>query len=189
MDVRTRLASNGGYWVEKFGDHWRNQVTLLQVRFAAKIEDVHFPDTHPTDMPTIFVATEAIVDVLVFLKTAPECAYDFLSDITAVDNESDPRFEVVYHLYSMAKKCRIRVKVRVAEGREVPTAVAVWPAADWAEREVWDMFGIRFAGHPDLRRILMDMRWEGHPLRKDYPIRGYQIFTTPEPIDPTLLNA
>ncbi|MGH7371900.1 MAG: NADH-quinone oxidoreductase subunit C, partial [Candidatus Methylomirabilales bacterium] len=82
----------------------------------------------------------------------------------------EPRFEVVYNLYSISRADRIRVKVRVLDGTEVPSVTGVWPTANWHEREVFDMFGIRFAGHPDLRRILMPEDWEGHPLRKDYPV-------------------
>ena len=111
------------------------------------------------------------------MKSEPGFEYGFLSDLTATDEEIAPRFEMVYNLFSTRHKWRIRLKVRVREDEEVPTAIPVWPGANWAEREVWDMYGIRFKGHPDLRRILMDERWEGHPLRKDYPLRGYQIFT------------
>lgn len=85
-------------------------------------------------------------------------------------------------------KCRVRVKVKIAENEKFNTLIPLWEGANWAEREIYDMFGIHFEGHPDLRRILMDMRWEGHPLRKDYPLRGYQVFLTPEPLDPELLK-
>ena len=83
-----------------------------------------------------------------------------------------PRFDVVYCLYSTPLRHRVRVKVRLADGEAVPTAVPVWPAANWLEREVFDMFGIPFRGHPDLRRILMPDDWQGHPQRKDYPLEG-----------------
>jgi NADH-quinone oxidoreductase subunit C len=122
------------------------------------------------------------------LKTDAAFAYDFLADLTASDEEVDPRFEVIYNLRSTKTKARIRVKARVAEGEKIDTAVHVWAGANWQEREVFDMFGVQFAGHPDLRRILMDLRWEGHPLRKDYPLRGYQVFTEAEDIDPKLLD-
>ncbi len=93
-----------------------------------------------------------------------------LTDLTAVDYlERDPRFEVVYHLYSVSRNRRLRVKARVPEGTaEIDTLVEVWPSANWMEREVFDLYGIRFRGHPDLRRILLYDDFEGHPLRKDY---------------------
>ena len=188
MDVRQPLSTNGGDWLVKFGEIWKNQITQLREKFSGKIEETHVPGEYPTDVPIIFVKKENIVEVLQFLKTAPGFEYGFLADITATDEEIEPRFHVVYNLFSHERKNRIRVKVRVSEGHEVPTAVSVWKGADWAEREVFDMFGVRFLGHPDLRRILMDVRWQGHPLRKDYPLRGYQVFTDPEPIDPDLLD-
>ena len=107
-------------------------------------------------------------------------------DLTAVDysrfpgREDGPRFEVVYHLYSIIHNHRVRVKVRVDEDDAVvPTAVPLWPIADWFEREVWDMFGIRFEGHPDLKRLLMYEEFVGHPLRKDYPINRRQPLIGP----------
>jgi NADH-quinone oxidoreductase subunit C len=108
--------------------------------------------------------------------------------MTASDEGDSPRFEVIFQLFSHSKKARIRVKIRLEDGESMPTCISLWPGCNWAEREIWDMFGISFDGHPDLRRIVMDQRWEGHPLRKDYPLRGYQIFLTPEPIDPKLLE-
>lgn len=97
--------------------------------------------------------------------------YDYLVEETAVDYPKDEkRFELVYVLYSFARNHRIRIKTRVAENEEMPTAVPVYAAANWMEREIFDMFGIRFAGHPDLRRILMPDDWQGYPLRKDYGI-------------------
>ena len=115
--------------------------------------------------------------------------FDLLVDITAVDwPEREARFDVVYHWLNLTSQERLRVKVSVADGEAAPSLTGRFKTADWFEREVFDMFGIRFKGHPDLRRILMDSRWQGHPLRKDYPLRGYQIFPTAEPIDPTLLE-
>lgn len=99
-----------------------------------------------------------------------EHGYDYLSDLTAVDwLDREPRFDVVYHLNSMQHWQRLRLKAGVNLGGTVPSVVPIWPAANWAEREVWDLFGIEFAGHPDLRRIMMPEGWVGHPLRKDYP--------------------
>jgi NADH/F420H2 dehydrogenase subunit C len=112
----------------------------------------------------------------------------FFTDITATDEEADLRFEVIYNLFSTQHHWRIRVKVRVEESEDVPSAVSVWKGANWAEREIFDMFGVRFKDHPNLRRILMDQRWVGHPLRKDYPLKGYQIFTDAEAVDPSLLD-
>jgi NADH-quinone oxidoreductase subunit C len=109
-----------------------------------------------------------------------------LMDLTAVDyvkypgREDGPRFEVVYHLYSLEHNHRLRAKVRVDEDdASVPSAVDLWPIANWMEREVWDMFGIRFEGHPDLRRLLMYEEFVGHPLRKDYPITRRQPLIGP----------
>ncbi|NDG84955.1 MAG: NADH-quinone oxidoreductase subunit C, partial [Proteobacteria bacterium] len=117
-----------------------------------------------------------------------DLGYSFLTDYTASDEGGDPRFQLVFHLMSLQTKARVRIKVRVRENETVDTLIPLWEGANWAEREIFDMFGILFAGHPDLRRILMDVRWEGHPLRKDYPLRGYQVFLTPEPLDPELFK-
>jgi NADH-quinone oxidoreductase subunit C len=186
MNIHKAVPTIYGDHLAKFGDAWKSHLEALRTRFGSAIEETRFPGDFPTDVPIVYVHADAIVDVLKFLKG--ELEYGFLSDITATDETpGEPRFEVVYHLYA-PKKQRLRLKVRVAEGASVPTACDVWPAANWAEREVWDMFGIRFSGHPDLRRILMDERWQGHPLRKDYPLRGYQIFTEPEPIHEELLK-
>jgi NADH-quinone oxidoreductase subunit C len=124
------------------------------------------------DEATITVDREAIAGICRVLKEHPDLRYDFLADLCGVDclGKREPRFEVVYNLYSIPRHDRIRVKVRVPDGTEVPSVTDVWPTANWHEREVFDMFGIRFAGHPDLRRILMPEDWEGHPLRKDYPV-------------------
>jgi NADH-quinone oxidoreductase subunit C len=114
----------------------------------------------------------ALPDVLRTLRDEPELAFDMLSDLTVVDYLGRvPRFEVVYQLKSLARNHRLRVKVLVPEEDPVvPTAVPIWKSANWSEREAWDLFGIRFEGHPDLRRILMYPEFVGHPLRKDYPV-------------------
>ena len=124
--------------------------------------------------PTLFIAPQRIVEACQFLKA--EQGFVRLSGITAVDwHPADPRFEVVYLLHSLEKHVRLRLKCRVAESEcEIDSVTGVWRGANWYEREVFDMFGIRFRNHPDLRRILMPSDWEGHPLRKDYPVHGYK---------------
>jgi NADH-quinone oxidoreductase subunit C len=136
---------------------------------------------------TAVVERRVVTDVLRACREEPALGFDVLMDLTAVDyskypgREDGPRFEVVYHLYSIAHNHRLRVKVRVDEDDAVvPTAVPLWPIANWFEREVWDMFGIRFAGHPDLRRLLMYEQFVGHPLRKDYPINRRQPLIGPK---------
>lgn len=188
MDIRTPIPTNGGDWIGKFGESWKVQVAALQQKFGSEIEEVRMPGDYPTDVPIVYVKKDFLIPVFNFAKTDPAFDYGFLSDMTATDEETHPRFEVIYNLFSSARHYRIRFKVRVGEGEEVPTAIGVWPAANWAEREVYDMFGIKFTDHPDLRRILMDERYVGYPLRKDYPLRGYQVFTTPEPVHPELLE-
>jgi NADH-quinone oxidoreductase subunit C len=115
-----------------------------------------------------------INDVLSFLRDDAECRFACFIDITAVDYpEREKRFDVVYHLLSPYKNTRVRVKVRAGEGDDVPSAIPSFPAANWFEREVYDLYGVVFSGHPDLRRILTDYGFQGHPLRKDFPTTGY----------------
>ncbi|MCY4261123.1 MAG: NADH-quinone oxidoreductase subunit C [Rhodobacteraceae bacterium] len=109
-----------------------------------------------------------------FLQTDSRCLFQTLIDITAIDHPGrDKRFDVVYHLLSMDLNQRIRLKVQVAEDSEMPSISTIHPSANWYEREVFDMFGIVFSGHPDLRRILTDYGFSGHPLRKDFPVTGH----------------
>jgi NADH-quinone oxidoreductase subunit C len=123
---------------------------------------------------TVTTSPAQIPDFVAFLRSDPTCRFTTLIDITAVDwPERERRFDVVYHLLSMHLNQRIRVKAEVREDELVPSIVAEFPAADWYEREVFDMYGILFAGHPDLRRILTDYGFSGHPLRKDFPTTGY----------------
>jgi NADH-quinone oxidoreductase subunit C len=187
MDIRTSVPTIYGDHLSKFGDLWKKQVETLRGSFGQAIEEVKIPGEAAVEVPVVYIRREKIIDVLRFVKETSGFEYRFLADLTATDEETDPRFEVVYNLFAPSSGCRFRIKVRVPEGAEVPSAVVVWKGADWAEREVFDMFGVRFSGHPDLRRILMDVRWEGHPLRKDYPLRGYQVFTEPMKIDEKLL--
>jgi len=188
MDVRQPVPTISGDMVSRFGEMWQKQVARLQEKFGKAIEEIRMPPEHPTDVPIVYINKDSLITVIRFIKEEQGFEYNFLSDITATDEEIDPRFEVVYNLFSHQTRSRIRIKVRVSEGEEVPTLVTVWDGANWAEREVFDMFGVKFKGHPDLRRILMDGRWVGHPLRKDYPLRGYQVFTDPQPVDPKLLE-
>jgi NADH-quinone oxidoreductase subunit C len=136
---------------------------------------------------TAVVAREVMLDALGFCRDDADLAFDLLVDVTAVDylrfpgREDGPRFDVVYHLYSTAHNHRVRLKVRVEEDdARVPTVCGLWPIANWLEREVWDMFGVRFDGHPDLRRLLLYEEFVGHPLRKDYPIDRRQPLIGPK---------
>ena len=128
------------------------------------------------DEMTIYVDRANIREACALLRDDAECAFNFLSDITCVDRyPAEPRFEVIYHLLSISKKERVRLKVRVdSASLTVDSLTSLWPGANYFEREVFDLFGIRFTGHPYLRRLLMPEDWEGHPLRKDYPVEGYR---------------
>ena len=128
------------------------------------------------DEMSIYVERSSIRDACVLLRDDPDCPFHYLADITCVDwFPSEPRFEVVYHLLSISKKERVRLKVRLdGSSPALDSVTLVWPAANYFEREVFDLFGVRFAGHPYLRRLLMPEDWEGHPLRKDYPVEGYR---------------
>jgi NADH-quinone oxidoreductase subunit C len=128
------------------------------------------------DELTIYIDRFLIREACVLLRDNPDCPFNYLADVTCVDwYPSDPRFEVVYHLLSISKKERVRLKVRLADDSPaVESVTSVWPAANYFEREVFDLFGVRFTGHPYLRRLLMPEDWEGHPLRKDYPVEGYR---------------
>ncbi len=125
------------------------------------------------DELTLIVAPERIGDICRVARN--DLTFIRISSITAVDWTPDrPRFEVVYHLHSLDRNERLRLKCRVAEGEEIDSVTSVWRGANWYEREVYDMFGIGFRNHPDLRRILMPTDWEGYPLRKDYPVDGHK---------------
>jgi len=124
------------------------------------------------DQATYTISLEVLHDVLLHLRDDADSDYDYLIDLTALDYLGDEkRFCVVYHLYSHQKKTLIRLRCAVAEGESVPSATSVWRTADWMEREVFDLFGIDFSGHPDLKRILLPDDWHGYPLRKDYDIK------------------
>jgi len=133
---------------------------------------------------TVIVPAARLLDVGRFLRDSPETAFDYCPDLTAVDWPARPRrFDVVYCLYSTRHRTRLRVKVRAAESEPVPSVTGLWPSANWLEREVYDLFGVSFAGHPDLRRMLLPEDWQGHPERKDYPLEGPGELISSDPID------
>jgi NADH-quinone oxidoreductase subunit C len=133
---------------------------------------------------TVIVPVARLLDIASHLRDAPDAAFDSCSDVTATDwPPRAQRFDVIYTLYSTRLRHRIRMKVRISDGEPVPSVSGVWPAANWLEREVFDLFGITFAGHPDLRRILMPDEWQGHPQRKDYPLEGPGEMLLENPID------
>ena len=126
------------------------------------------------DEVLVRISSNDIMAVLTKLRDDNHAAFNQLSDLTAVDYPERPaRFEMVYQLLSITNNMRLRILAEVAEGQSVPSVTGIFSAANWAEREVWDMFGIFFAGHPDLRRLLTDYGFEGHPLRKDFPLTGH----------------
>lgn len=144
-------------------------VQMLKERFPDSVLDSYsFREEN-----TVIVKKDDIVDICKFLKDNPGLSFDFLSDLCGVDYMGrEPRFEVVYHLFSISRHHRIRLKAMVGEGENIPSVVGVWSTADWHEREAFDMYGIVFEGHPNLTRILMPDDWDGYPLRKDYPLKG-----------------
>ncbi len=138
------------------------------------LEEVLVENQIAYDELTIVVAAGAIPRVLTFLRDEPSLLFKELVDLCGVDYpERERRFDVVYHLLSMHHNQRIRVKVETDEATPVPSVVSVFPTANWFEREAWDMYGILFSDHPDLRRLLTDYGFEGHPLRKDFPLTGF----------------
>ncbi|HWF84280.1 MAG TPA: NADH-quinone oxidoreductase subunit C [Vicinamibacterales bacterium] len=155
-------------------------ITTLQARMPEAVAQVSY---FVGDW-TLIVPIARVHDVLRYLLTAPDAAFDFCSDVTATDWPPRPeRFDLVYCLYSIAHRHRVRVKTRVAENQPVPSVTDLWPAANWLEREVFDMFGVNFTGHPDRRRILMPEDWQGYPQRKDYPLEGPGELLMENPID------
>jgi NADH-quinone oxidoreductase subunit C len=139
-------------------------------------------ERHPTSVlevgifrgeETVIVQPRSIVEVCRFLKEEPALAFHMLSDLCGVHFlDRDYTYEVVYQLYSFKNNRRLRLKVRLGKGETVPSVTVVWPGADWLEREAYDLVGIRFEGHPDLRRILMPEDYDEHPLRRDFPLSG-----------------
>jgi len=148
-------------------DHYPGRIS------AAILASGHFVNAKwDREELTIEVTPEAIVAMCAALK---EDGYNFFEDVTAVDwYPSEPRFQLSYSLLGFALKQRIRIVARVSEGQSIASITSVWPSANFYEREVFDLFGIHFSGHPRLTRIMMPDNWNGHPLRKDYPVEGYR---------------
>jgi NADH-quinone oxidoreductase subunit C len=145
-------------------------------RLRAALPDAIEEASFHCGVPIVRVPAARIVEVLRFLKTDPGTRMTYLADLCGVDllrmGRPDPRFDVVYHLFSLEKRERLAVHAAVADGQPIDSATAVFRTANWHEREAFDMFGIRFRGHPDLRRILMPEEFDAFPLRKDYPLEG-----------------
>ncbi len=136
---------------------------------------------------SVVVGKDSLIAVVTFLRDDPQLSYNFLVDIGGVDYLTHPkpqpqRFAVAYHFLSMAFKQRIRVKVYAGAKDEIPTLTGHWKSADWCEREIFDQYGLRFAGHPNLKRLLNHVEFVGHPLRKDYPIKKRQVLSASDPL-------
>jgi NADH/F420H2 dehydrogenase subunit C len=133
---------------------------------------------------TVIVPATKLIEVARFLRETPEAGFDFCSDVTASDWPTRAqRFDVIYCLFSTKHRRRVRLKVRAAETEQVPSVSGIWPAANWLEREVYDLFGVDFTGHPNRKRILMPDDWQGHPQRKDYPLEGPGELLMENPLD------
>jgi NADH-quinone oxidoreductase subunit C len=156
--------------LEQLKDH--PALSTLLAWNPAAVQGVKFD----RDEMTIVIDRSNILEACALLRNHPDFPFNFLSDVTCVDwTPAEPRFEVIYHLLSMPKKERVRLKVKLDGSSPVVESItSVWPGANYFEREVFDLFGVRFTGHPYLRRLLMPEDWEGHPLRKDYPVEGYR---------------
>ncbi len=148
---------------------------MIEEKFAGQV----LAATSHAGQVGVLVKKEMIRDICLYLRDDPSLRMDHLADLTAVDysrypGDTGPRFEVVYNLISTVHRHRIRVKARVTEDDpRIDSVSSIWQTANWHERETFDLMGVRFDGHPDLRRILLPEDWEGHPLRKEYPLKGY----------------
>ncbi|HEX8457126.1 MAG TPA: NADH-quinone oxidoreductase subunit C [Pyrinomonadaceae bacterium] len=175
-DIERESAIAEAAAAEPLRDQATQLIEALQTSHAEAVSDV----IQAFGEITVVVRREYLVELCNYLKTTPEFRFDMLADICGVDRgpEEDPRFEVNYHLFSTKKFHRLRLKVLVGEeDARLPTVTGVWRTANWHERETFDMFGVRFEGHPDLRRILLPDDWQGHALRKDFPLRGYEPYS------------
>jgi NADH-quinone oxidoreductase subunit C len=158
---------------------------LAAVVPGAQCEALSSADSEVT--PVILAPVEHLLATARALQATPGLEFHAFSDVTAVDfyPQREPRFDVVYHVVSPHRRTRLRVKVRVSRDQPVPSVTSVWPGAGWMEREVFDLFGIVFEGHGDLRRLMMPDDWEGHPLRKDYPVQLRKDAATYMPLQVT----
>jgi NADH/F420H2 dehydrogenase subunit C len=155
-------------------------ITALQAAVPGAVEHVSF---YVGDW-TVIVPASKLLEAGRFLRDTPRVSFDFCSDVTASDWPTRPeRFDVIYCLYSTRHHTRVRLKVRAGEHDPVPSVSGIWPAANWLEREVYDLFGVNFTGHPDRRRILMPEDWQGFPQRKDYPLEGPGELLMENPLD------
>ena len=155
-----------------------DQIDKINSKFKGVILDTH----NFRGDQTFTVQKNVLIELFKFLRDDPSLDFKFLMDLTAVDylNRKDNRFEVVYHFYSLKHNHRLRVKVPVSEDDcTIDSVSSLWKTANWYEREVWDLYGIKFNGHPDMRRILLYEEFKGHPLRKDYPINKRQPLIGP----------
>jgi NADH-quinone oxidoreductase subunit C len=177
-DTPGRRAWETGYWGPTEPENHPAVIALREQFPDAFLDAVNFRDEM-----TIRVERVALRDVVQYLRDDASLRYNFLSDLTAVDMlrlRDNPRFDVVIQLYSIPRRQRLRIKAGFNDGDPVPSMVPLFQGANWLEREAYDMFGIVFEGHPDLRRMLLPDDWdEGHPLRKDYPLRGYREYVQP----------
>jgi NADH-quinone oxidoreductase subunit C len=154
-----------------------NALELLKETFGDSVVEISTPQGDDTAV----LLPQSLLQVMEFLNRDARLKYEVLMDLTAVDYLGRrPRFDLVYHLVSVSLGRRLRIKVRVDDAEAVGSLVSVWKSANWLEREVWDMYGIRFSGHPNLKRILMYEEFQGHPLRKDYPVRKRQPLIGPK---------
>jgi NADH-quinone oxidoreductase subunit C len=155
-------------------------ITALQAGVAGSVSQVSY---YLGDW-TVIVPAAHILEAATYLRDAPEASFDYCSDLTATDwPPRAERFDVIYCLYSTRHRHRVRLKVKVAENQPLASVTGVWTAANWLEREVFDMFGVNFTGHPDRRRILMPDDWQGYPQRKDYPLEGPGELLMENPLD------
>jgi NADH-quinone oxidoreductase subunit C len=162
--------------------------TALAAHLQEILPEAHIERVPGTDLhTTVYASSAGLHATLQTLRDRAELRFAFLAELTAVDIwPHEPRFELVYILVSLEHRLRLRLKVRLdGASARVPTVSDIWPAANWLEREVWDMFGIEFEGHPDPRRLLMPEDWEGFPLRKDYPVQIKMTPHTSEPLQVT----